>query len=167
MTHPAALSDRALLTECAVRRTRRSGPGGQHRNKVETAVVLEHLPTQVRAEAAERRSQSANQREALRRLRVNLALAIRETVRPQAVPSRLWQARCPHTRLRVAVDHADFPVLLAEALDRIEVLSGDVKAAAAALGCTTSQLLRLLRLDPRALARVNSLREANDQRPLR
>ena len=38
MIHPAALPFDALLKECEVRRLRRSGPGGQHRNKVETAV---------------------------------------------------------------------------------------------------------------------------------
>src|SRR5262249_27924451 len=42
--HPAARAPDALLAECEVRRTRRSGPGGQNRNKVETAVVLRHLP---------------------------------------------------------------------------------------------------------------------------
>ena len=57
-----------LLAECDVRASRRSGPGGQHRNKVETAISLHHLPTGVRAEASERRSQAQNQTQALFRL---------------------------------------------------------------------------------------------------
>ena len=60
MPHPAALSPEELLHQCRARRTRRSGPGGQHRNKVETAGVLTHAPTGVQAEANERRSQAEN-----------------------------------------------------------------------------------------------------------
>ena len=35
--HPAELPIPELLRQCEVVHTRRSGPGGQHRNKVETA----------------------------------------------------------------------------------------------------------------------------------
>ena len=92
--HPAADSPEQLLAHCDVRRLRRSGPGGQHRNKVETAVSLHHLPTGVRAEASERRSQAQNQSVALFRLRVNLALEVRRPCGPDNVPSLLWQSRC-------------------------------------------------------------------------
>ena len=75
--HPAALDPEALDSECEFRATRRSGPGGQNRNKVETAVILTHRPTGIRAEASERRTQGENRRAALTRLRIELALAIR------------------------------------------------------------------------------------------
>src|SRR5512136_1153675 len=91
---PAACSPTQLYAECDVRRLRRSGPGGQHRNKVETAVSLHHLPTGVRAEANERRSQAQNRSLALLRLRMNLALEVRRSVGPDYVPSPLWKSRC-------------------------------------------------------------------------
>ena len=69
--HPAAISPEVLLRQCVESRTRRSGPGGQHRNKVETAVVLRHEPTGVTAEASERRSQAENRIVALARLRLS------------------------------------------------------------------------------------------------
>ena len=55
--HPARLDPDALAAECDFRRTRRSGPGGRNRNKVETAVILTHRLTGVTAEASERRTQ--------------------------------------------------------------------------------------------------------------
>ena len=71
--HPAALPPDVLLNDCEIRRTRRGGPGGQHRNKVETAVVIKHRPTGAVGAASERRSQDLNRQAALQRLRVNLS----------------------------------------------------------------------------------------------
>jgi hypothetical protein len=155
--HPAVRSTTQLWAECDVRRLRRSGPGGQHRNKVETAVSLHHVPTGVRAEAGERRSQARNQSVALFRLRVNLALEVRRPCGPDYQPSPLWRLRCIGG-LKVRASHDDFPSLLAEALDVLAALDADPKRAAALLACTPSQLVRLLKLDPRALALVNRWR---------
>src|SRR3954470_4538553 len=66
--HPARLHPDALAAECGFRTTRRSGPGGQNRNKVETAVILTHRPTGISAEASEWRTQGENRRKALVRL---------------------------------------------------------------------------------------------------
>lgn len=155
--HPAAASPEQLWAECEVRRLRRSGPGGQHRNKVETAVSLRHLSTGVCAEASERRSQVQNRSVALFRLRVNLALEVRKSCGSDYVPSVLWQSRCGGG-LKVGATHDDFPALLAEALDVLTAFAADPKCSAAKLNCTPSQLVRLLKLDPRALLLVNQWR---------
>jgi hypothetical protein len=158
MRHPAALPPDELLRQCETRRTRRSGPGGQHRNKVETAVVLTHAPTGVQAEANERRSQAENLRMALFRLRLNVALEVRHA--DAAFPSELWQARCRGGRIAVSREHDDFPAILAEALDAIAACADDPRQAAERLGCTSSQLIKLLKDEPRALAAVNARRRA-------
>lgn len=158
--HPACLDDARLLQECSVTRGRRSGPGGQHRNKVETAIRMEHRPTGIKAEASERRSQSENQRRALFRLRVNLALEVRLSAAEGTGPTELWRTRCRNRRLAVNADHADFPALLAEALDRIHATGGDVVPAAVALECSTSQLLKFVKLEPAAWRLVNEWRVA-------
>jgi hypothetical protein len=165
--HPATLDEAALSAKCEVRFTRRSGPGGQNRNKVETAVVLRHVPTGLTAEASERRTQGENLRAAQFRLRLNLALAVRRHVARDDPPSDLWRSRCRGGRVSVNVEHDDFPSLLAEALDRLEASRMDVRPAAEALGCTATQLVRLLKGEPRALQRVNEARASLGLRPLR
>jgi hypothetical protein len=165
--HPAAAGAEQLIAECDVRLLRRSGPGGQHRNKVETAVSLHHLPTGVRAEAAERRSQAQNRTMALFRLRVNLALEVRHARGPDYLPSPLWQSRCRGGTLKLSSEHDDFPALLAEALDVLAAMDFEPKPAAALLLCSPSQLVRLLKLDPRALALVNRCRRERQMHALR
>jgi RF-1 domain len=166
--HPASLPVERLLAECDVCRTRRGGPGGQHRNKVETAVVLTHRPTGIRAEASERRSQAENQWQALRRLRVRLAIEIRRSTGASraAEPSPLWQSRSAAGRLAINPAHADFPALLAEALDVVADADFDVSAAADWLGVSGSQLVRLLKHEPLAWVRVNDGRRDRGLRPL-
>lgn len=163
--HPATLPLDKLLADCDVRHERRSGPGGQHRNKVSTAVVLTHRPTGIRAEANERRSQAENQREVLRRLRVRLAIEIR-TSPAEAGPSALWQSRVSGERLSINPAHDDFPALLAEALNVLTATEFDVSPAASQLGISSSQLMKFLKTEPAAWVAVNEARRQRGLRPL-
>ena len=172
--HPAQIPVQQLLAACEIRRQRRSGPGGQHRNKVETGIFIEHKPTGVRAEATERRSQPKNQELAIFRLRLNLALNHRTTNAASSesvdasspasdneiIVSDLWRSRVRGGKLKVNDQHDDFPALLAEALDRLHDQHWDTRSAAETLGCSTSQLVKFLKQEPRAIAMVNRERES-------
>lgn len=81
-----ALDDVALLRQCEVHTYKSSGPGGQHRNKVSSAVRLVHQPTRISAHGDDSRSQHENKRLALKRLRMNIAMHLRGVVDRAAPP---------------------------------------------------------------------------------
>lgn len=84
----------ALERDCDMEFFVAGGPGGQHRNKVETAVRLTHRPSGLVVTATERRSQSANRDAAYERMAEKLlALQViqkprRPTRTPAAVKAR-------------------------------------------------------------------------------
>ncbi|MEM9418051.1 MAG: peptide chain release factor-like protein [Planctomycetota bacterium] len=160
MHHPARKPIDELLKSCEAQRFRASGPGGQHRNKVETAVRLLHRPTGVTGQASERRSQAQNHTAAVFRLRVNLALSVRTPLAEGQLtsPSDLWRSRTRGGRLAINPAHDDFPALLAEALDVLDSQGQEVPLAAELLEVSVSQLLKLLRHEPRALNQLNAKR---------
>ena len=165
--HPATLPPETLLRDCEITRGRGSGPGGQHRNKVQTLVTIRHRPTGVSGSAGERRSQAQNRSVALFRLRLTLAVEVR--CPPGNEPSALWRKRLDEAggRIKCNPEHDDYPALLAEALDHITDASGDVAITAKRLGCSTSQLNKLLRDEPRAMQRVNAMRAERGMHALR
>jgi protein subunit release factor B len=57
-----------LLKDCDVETFRGSGPGGQHRNKTESAVRMTHRPTGIVRVASDERSQLLNRKIALERI---------------------------------------------------------------------------------------------------
>jgi hypothetical protein len=166
--HPASLPDPVLLGQCDLARGRAGGPGGQHRNKVETKVTLTHTPTGIQAQASERRSAMENQKVALRRLRLALAAGVRRSVPAGDQRSDLWRSRCtPDGKLAINPRHPDYPALLAEALDMIEASALDLPKAALRLCCTPSQLLKLVKDHPPAFEALNKQRAARRRRPLK
>lgn len=162
LNHPAASSEEQLLTECEVKRTRGSGPGGQHRNKVETAIVIAHISTGIKGQASERRSQHANREIALERLRVNLAIQFRADPSSHRTPSAIWNSRIHNGKISVSRSHFDFAVLLAEAIDFVASENFDVTVAAKRLGISTSQLVKFLKLEPMAFQSINQEREKRE-----
>ncbi len=128
-------------------------------------MVIEHLPTGVRAEANERRSQAQNRHVAIHRLRLKLAIQLRCGAEIAASP--LWQSRTAGGKLSVNAEHDDFPALISEALDVAAQVDFDLATAALRLSVSSSQLVKFLKIEPEALASVNSERLARGHSPYR
>jgi len=80
-------TDRESLEQaCEVTFFVAGGPGGQHRNRVETGVRLTHRPTGLVVTATERRSQSANREVAFERMARKLDA--RQRIRKPRRPTR-------------------------------------------------------------------------------
>src|SRR4051794_33846601 len=77
-----AKTDEALLAECDVTSSSSHGPGGQHRNKTESAVRLRHRASGLVSQCEDHRERGRNRVDAVRRLRVRLAIAERGSSDP-------------------------------------------------------------------------------------
>src|SRR5438093_11127882 len=138
------LGDEALAAQCRWEAFRARGPGGQRRDKTNTAVRVTHLPSGISAIGGESRSQRENKIHALHRLRLKLALEIRQRIDRMsfAPPSWFVDARhlpkgAPPSRaptLKITPRHHDFFRAVGLVLDVIAEMRGDLAAAAAMLG---------------------------------
>jgi len=171
-----ALDDAALLSRCDLHLYKASGPGGQHRNKVTSAVRLRHTDTGITVTAAESRSQHDNRRRALRRMRQKLACQLRRSFRAaDALPEPMRACiflpkgalRGSPGRVEVGRKDARFWSVAAILLDALDAADGRVGQAAAALGVTTGSLVRVLRSDRHLLSAAQQIRRGHDKGPLR
>lgn len=165
--HPVLLSDDDLLSECSVTRLKRGGPGGQHRNKVETAVRLVHEPSGVIAEANETRSQERNRAEAVSRLRYLLALECRSDDRPAEDLADIWDQHRKGDRMPTSAHANSAPLLLTHVFDTLDEMNYELPASAKLLHISTSQLVKFLKSNGQVWQAVNARRAKLDMPPLK
>jgi hypothetical protein len=166
--HYLLATDDALIAQCEVDRYRASGPGGQHRNKTESAVRLRHKLTGVSAIGEDSRSQSENKLHAVRRLRAAIALDVREPA-PEVPSPRLAALVAGGTAPLGAKTKltGEYWAAIAELLDLLVANNLEIAVTAQRLGITTGALSKLLLHDEAVGRAVNDLRRARNMRPLR
>ncbi|MCR4573305.1 MAG: peptide chain release factor-like protein [Lentisphaeria bacterium] len=140
-----ALSEQQLLAECRCDTMRGTGPGGQKRNKTESAVRVTHVATGLFAFDDVERSQHINRHHALQKLRLEFALHLR--CEPTA-----WKQPVP------GPSSDSFPLWAAVALDSLFATDYKLSEAIAILGTTTSQLVKNLAKLPALWQFVNAER---------
>lgn len=157
--------DARLLAECRVDLHRVSGPGGQHRNKVASAVRLTHQLSGLVSTAGERRSQHENRAVALARLREAISLAARAPL-PEVI---VWPERAQPVqgRLRVSDRNPALNHVIALTLDALAESGADLKPAATRLGLTPSSLAKFLYDHPKAWREAGRMRTVMELPPLR
>ena len=163
------LSDEALLRQCVTDRFRARGPGGQKRNKTDSAVRLRHRLSGLTGEATESRSQHENRARALRRLRRAIAFRLRAPVIVQGyrpVPE-IRPALGKRGGIALGRRDARFLPAVAALLDLLEAMQWRIAGAGRALGVSTASLGRFLASDPEVLRAANERRASHGLRPLR
>jgi hypothetical protein len=161
-------TDDALIAQSEVDRYRASGPGGQHRNKTESAVRLRHRATGVSAIGEDSRSQSENKHHAVRRLRAAIALQVREGA-PGSPSPRLAALVAGGTSPLGAKTRqtGEYWAAMAELLDFLVGGELEIGSTAQRLGLTTGALSKLLLHDDQVARVVNDLRRGRGMRALR
>lgn len=164
------------MRQCQMETFKASGPGGQHRNKRESAVRVKHLPTGIVAQAVEDRSQHMNRASALARLRVLLALKVRNPVDLDAYspPQELLVILPEKSTIRekgvgsqIKANNPKFIMGMQALLDLLHAVEGSVSKAAQYLGLSTGAVARLILSDDNLRMAVNELRSSKDLKPLR
>ncbi|XP_020398627.1 peptide chain release factor 1 [Zea mays] len=162
------MSDEELMEQCDMGTFKASGPGGQHRNKRESAVRLKHLPTGIIAQVVvEDRSQHKNRASALSRLPTLIALKVRRPINLEdyTPPVELLQILPLKSSVRgkdvgpqIGPNNSKFSPEMQALLDLLFAVEGSVSDATKILVLSTGALSRLILSDDSLRTTANELR---------
>ena len=150
-----------LLRACKVTGFQGSGPGGQFRNKTNSGVDLRLSEFNLAIKSCESRSANENKVHALHRMRLAIALHVRETPKP------LEALKFPGSMGHVQPSNELYPQFIADVLDIVAANGGDTREAARAFGSSTTAMTKILHADKAVLSKVQELRKAGGKPPLR
>ena len=151
-------SDDQLLSQCRLDIFRGSGPGGQKRNKTSNSIRLTHLPTGISVIAGESRSQKENKLRAVRRLRLKLAIEMREEVLPQFEPPDWFLSIRRNSRIEASHHHEFYAPAAGLMLDLLKAMHGSPADVGVMLGVTTTAVVRFLEEEPQLWTAANQIR---------
>ena len=152
------LNDDDLLLQCRTDCFRATGPGGQHRNKTDSAIRLtvKDYPG-ISATAVEDRSQHRNRMNALKRLRREIAYKLRETE-----INETWT-----DEIKMNIDNPRYPFFIALVLDALFSQEFRLGDSARLIGLSTGQLNKALQRDKQLWDFINTERQKLGLKALR
>ena len=148
------LSDTDLLKLCEVSAYKGSGPGGQHRNKTNSGVKLKLKEANIESYSCDDRSAHINKLLALKKLRMKIALQIREE------PALNVPFSFPGSNGKISQDNALYPQFIADVLDRID----DLGEAAKAWGLSKSALNKIMLQDKKVMEAFQKHRQSQAEK---
>lgn len=149
-----------LLRACTLKGYQGSGPGGQHRNKTNTGVLLTLREFNLEIKSCEGRSAHENKIHALHRMQMALALQVREQPATPEIPF-------PGSNGHIQTSNPLFPLFVAHVFDIMAAKGGDTKSAAAAFNLSPTALVKILRQDKACATKLQGNRKENGQKPLK
>lgn len=152
-----ASEDDKLKEACIIDFHKASGAGGQKVNKTSSAVRLIHKPSGLATVDSTERSQARNVANALKKLRLRIALKIRKEV-TSPVPPLSGTPSMNNVR--------NYSRVLALILDCLEASGWEIPPAASLLGISRTKLLKLVFRDSSLLLEVNTARQELKLPPL-
>ncbi|MCL2260442.1 MAG: peptide chain release factor-like protein, partial [Fibromonadales bacterium] len=158
------LSDADLLKLCEASAYKGSGPGGQHRNKTSTGVNLKlEVSNQenplikkivVQTFSCDDRSAHINKLLALKKLRMKIALQMREE------PAVQTPFPFPGSNGKISPDNALYPQFIADVLDRLD----DFDKAAKMWGLSKSALNKIMLQDKKVMEAFQKHRQCQAEK---
>jgi len=140
------LPDADLLKLCEISAYKGSGPGGQHRNKTSSGVKLKLKELkEIESYSCDDRSSHINKLLALKKLRLKIALKIREE------PAAQIPFPFPGSNGKISPDNNLYPQFIADILDRINFCKGDLSEAAKMWGLSKSALNKIILQDKKLM----------------
>ncbi|MCM8531461.1 MAG: peptide chain release factor-like protein [Lentisphaeraceae bacterium] len=149
------LSDQELLNICNTDHFIATGKGGQKRNKTSSAVRVTLKDSHILASASNDRQQSVNKKLALRKLRIAIALEIREEAKP-------WLGQWD-----MNIKNPKYPIFIACLIDNLKELNWQVSEVAKAFNISTGKLIKTISRDDSLWQFVNKERQRAGHKTLK
>jgi hypothetical protein len=156
------LPDTELLKLCEISAYKGSGPGGQHKNKTNSGVTLKltiNKSCKMESYSCDDRSSHVNKLLALKKLRLKIALQIREESSTE-IPFTF-----PGSNGKISQDNNLYPQFIADVLDRINFSKGDLNEAAKIWNLSKSALNKIILQDKKVLEAFQKIRSAASPMP--
>ena len=145
-----SMDDDELSRCCEFEFFKGSGPGGQHRNKVSSAVRVKLAAFGISAADCSERTQHRNRANALAKLRHTMAIEIRQPVSLPDDDGKTGDAGGIGSDIpfECSIRNPRYYLFIAILLDRLEAAGFDQRKAAEMYGVSPSALIRKISADP-------------------